>query len=66
MITTEDEYQRALAYFDGLMDANTPEEMDELTRLADELVAYEEIHYPIDPPSLWEKIKFAVRRKLRL
>ncbi len=50
-IKTEEEYERALKRIEELMDAEagTPEE-DELVRLTDIVEAYEEEHYPIDPP----------------
>lgn len=51
-IETEEDYQNALTCVDALMDAapDSPEEL-ELVRLATLVEQYEEIHYPIDPPS---------------
>ena len=49
-----DEYRTALAEIDTLMDAEpgTPE-CDRLLELSDAVEAYEDVHYPIEPPSWW-------------
>jgi HTH-type transcriptional regulator/antitoxin HigA len=49
---TEAEYEAALKRVDELMEAQagTPE-AEELSALADEIVAYEEEHFPIDAPT---------------
>lgn len=46
---TEEEYEAALKRVDELMDAQpgTPE-AEELRNLADNIVAYEQAHFPID------------------
>jgi len=51
IIKTEEEYEIVLKRIEKLMDAEagTPEG-DELVRLADIVEAYEDEHYPIDPP----------------
>ena len=51
IIKNEEEYELALKRIEKLMDAEagTPEG-DELVRLTDMVEAYEDEHYPIDPP----------------
>lgn len=48
-ITTEEQYEAALKRIDEMMDAEegTPE-ADELSRLADEVEAYEQLHFNPD------------------
>jgi HTH-type transcriptional regulator/antitoxin HigA len=62
-IKTEQDYERALARTDDLMDAepNTPEgdELDVLTTLIE---AYEDRHFPIDTPDPVEAILFRVEQ----
>lgn len=62
-IKTEQDYERALARIEGLMDAepNTPEgdELDVLTTLIE---AYEDRHFPIDTPDPVEAILFRVEQ----
>jgi HTH-type transcriptional regulator/antitoxin HigA len=62
-IRTEEEYRDALARLNDIWDAepNTPES-DELDVLAVLLEAYEEKHYPIDPPDPIEAIKFRMEQ----
>ena len=52
-IKTYKEYKAALKRIEKLLD-----DSNELDKLIDLVVAYEKIHYPIDPPSKEEKIKF--------
>jgi HTH-type transcriptional regulator / antitoxin HigA len=58
-IRSEEEYERALDRIETLMDAKpgTPE-VAELERLALLVKAYEDVHYPMDPPDPLEAIKF--------
>jgi HTH-type transcriptional regulator/antitoxin HigA len=51
VLKTEEEYEAALARAYALMDAapGSPEE-DELDLLARLIEAYEQLHFPIDPP----------------
>ena len=65
-IKTKEEYERALKRIEELMDAevDTPEG-DELVRLADMVEAYEEEHYPIDPPDPVELTKFRKGQSLK-
>ena len=62
-IKTEQDYERALARIERLMDAepNTPEgdELDVLTTLIE---AYEDRHFPIDTPDPVEAILFRVEQ----
>jgi HTH-type transcriptional regulator/antitoxin HigA len=62
-IKTEQDYERALARTEDLMDAepNTPEgdELDVLTTLIE---AYEDRHFPIDTPDPVEAILFRVEQ----
>jgi len=63
IIKTEEDYQRALARIDELMDAepNTPEG-DELELLVTLVELYEEKKYPIDMPDPVEAIKFRMEQ----
>ncbi|MFO8089776.1 MAG: hypothetical protein R6U13_08075 [Desulfatiglandaceae bacterium] len=58
-IRSEKDYEKALARIETLMDAevDTPE-VAELERLTLLVKAYENVHYPIDPPDPLEAIKF--------
>ncbi|MBC8420913.1 MAG: transcriptional regulator [Desulfobacteraceae bacterium] len=62
-IENEEEYERALSRVDALMDAkaDTPE-MDELKWLTLHIEAYEDVHYPMDPPDPVEAIKFRMEQ----
>jgi HTH-type transcriptional regulator/antitoxin HigA len=58
-IRTEEEYQATLATIDTLLDAEEGSPEEELLELLSILVeAYEDRHYPIDPPDPIEAIKF--------
>jgi HTH-type transcriptional regulator/antitoxin HigA len=59
VLKTEEEYEAALARAYALMDAvpGSPEE-DELDLLARLIEAYEQLHFPIDPPDPAELPKF--------
>ena len=63
-IRSERDYRRVLKEIDFLMDAkaNTPqgERLDVLATLAE---AWEEKHYPIDPPDPVEAIEFAMQQR---
>jgi HTH-type transcriptional regulator/antitoxin HigA len=63
-IKTQRDYQRALKEIDKLMDAkaNTPEG-DRLDLLATLVSAWEERHFPIDPPDPVEAILFAMEQR---
>ncbi|MEX2307080.1 MAG: transcriptional regulator [Pirellulales bacterium] len=63
-IKSDRDYQRALKEIDKLMDAkpNTPEG-DRLDLLATLVSAWEERHYPIDPPDAVEAILFAMEQR---
>ena len=62
-IENEEEYERALSRIEALMDAEaeTPE-MDKLKRLTIIVEAYEDVHYPMDPPDPMEAIKFRMEQ----
>ncbi len=64
-IKTEEDYQEALTRIDVLLGAKTgSKEEDELNVLTDLVWAYEERHYPIDPPNdPLEVIKFWMDQK---
>ena len=58
-IKSEEEYEAALAEIDTLLDAEEGSPEEERLELLSILVeAYEDIHYPIDPPDPIEAIKF--------
>jgi HTH-type transcriptional regulator/antitoxin HigA len=63
-IKSERDYQRALKEIDKLMGAkaNTPQG-DRLDVLATLVTAWEEKHYPIDPPDPVEAIRFAMEQR---
>ena len=63
-IKNERDYQRALKEIDKLMDAkpNTAQG-DRLDVLATLVSAWEEQHYPIDPPDAVEAIRFAMEQR---
>ncbi|MBI5247875.1 MAG: helix-turn-helix domain-containing protein [Desulfomonile tiedjei] len=62
-IHTEEDYRAALARLENIWDAepSTPES-DELDVLALLVEAYEEEHYPIDPPDPIDAIKFRMEQ----
>lgn len=59
LIKTEEDYEKALARIEVLMDAepDTPA-IDELELLTALVEMYEDVHYPMDPPDPVEAIKF--------
>jgi HTH-type transcriptional regulator / antitoxin HigA len=61
---TKADYEVALGYVEALMDAEpgSPEE-DELESLALLIEAYEQEHYPIDPPDPIEALKFRMEQQ---
>ena len=63
-IKNERDYQRSLAEVEKLMDAkpNTPAG-DRLDVLATLVAAWEEKHYPIDPPAAIAAIRFAMEQR---
>lgn len=63
-IKNEQDYQRALANIDKLMDAkpSTPQ-ADQLDILVTLVAAWEERHYPISPPDAVEAIQFAMEQR---
>src|SRR6204780_5948757 len=63
-IRTELDYERMLREVEGLMDAKpgTAEE-DRLDVLATLVEAYEEKHFPIDPPDPIEAIRFRLEQQ---
>ena len=58
-IQTEADYEAALARLDEVFQAEsgTPEG-DERDLLVDEIVRYEQVHYPIPPPTAFDMIEF--------
>ena len=54
-IVTQEEYDYKLMRFAMLM--------EEVDKLADELEEYENVHYPIEKPSLLTKIKFRLGQR---
>jgi HTH-type transcriptional regulator/antitoxin HigA len=63
-IRTEADYAAALARVEGLMEAEegTPE-AEELDVLATLIEAYEDRHYPMDPPDPVDAIKFRMEQQ---
>lgn len=63
LIKTEEDYEKALARIETLMDAepDTPE-MDELELLTALVEMYEDLHYPMEPPDPVEAIKFRMEQ----
>lgn len=63
IISNNDEYEMALQRIDQLMgaEADTPE-LDELKSLTLLVEQYENIHYPVNPPTLLSKIKFRLEQ----
>ena len=63
VIQTEEEYRAALAHIDGIFDAEpgTPEG-DELELWLILVEAYEDVHYPIDPPDPVDAILFRMEQ----
>ena len=63
MIRTEADYLNALTMAETLMDATpgSPEE-EMLSLLVDDIVAYEDIHYPIEPPDPDEAMEFRIEQ----
>jgi HTH-type transcriptional regulator / antitoxin HigA len=58
-IKTEEEYRAAMAEIDELLDVEEGTPGEEKLELLSILVeAYEDVHYPIDPPDSIEAIKF--------
>ncbi len=64
MLRTESEYRATLAHTEALMNAEpgSPEE-DELEILALLIEAYEQEHYPIDPPDPAAAIEFRMEQQ---
>jgi HTH-type transcriptional regulator / antitoxin HigA len=63
-IKTETDYEAALARADELMDAEAGSvEADELHVLAILIEAYEDQHYPMNPPDPIEAIKFRMEQQ---
>jgi HTH-type transcriptional regulator/antitoxin HigA len=63
-IKTKADYDAALARADQLMDAEDGTiEADELEVLATLIEAYEDIHYPMDPPDPIEAIEFRMEQQ---
>ena len=59
MIKTETDYLNALSMAEAWMDAEPGSRAEDMLRLlVDDIVAYEEVHYPIEPPDPAEAIKF--------
>ena len=67
VIHNEKEYDDALALLERKWDTkpNSPEE-DEFIALANAIEVYEDEHYPIEPPSLEEAIKFRMDQEKRV
>jgi len=63
-ITTEAEYESALARINEIFNCKPgTSECDEMTALVEEIVAYEEIHYPILPPSILGAVQYYIESK---
>jgi HTH-type transcriptional regulator/antitoxin HigA len=63
-IKSERDYERALVEIDKLMDARPNTSAgDRLDVLATLVAAWEEQHYPIDPPDAVEAIRFAMEQR---
>jgi HTH-type transcriptional regulator/antitoxin HigA len=63
-IKTEADYDAALARAEALMDAEEgTREADELDILATLIEAYEDKHYPMDPPDPIEAIKYRMEQQ---
>jgi len=63
-IKSDRDYQKALKLIEGLMDARPDtSEGDMLDVLATLVEAWEEEHYPIDPPDPIEAIRFAMEQR---
>ncbi len=63
-IKTERDYQRALREIDKLMDAKpNTRQGDHLDVLATLVTAWEEKHYPIEPPDAVAAIRFAMEQR---
>jgi antitoxin component HigA of HigAB toxin-antitoxin module len=64
VIKTESEYRAILSRVSMLMDMEVQpntRERDELDLLVLLVMAYEEEHYPVPTPTLWEMVKFEVQ-----
>ena len=63
-IRTKRDYRRTLKLIDGLMDARPNTARGDLLDVLSTLVeAWEEKHYPIDPPDPLEAIRFAIEQR---
>ena len=56
MINTNEEYEEALLKIETLFEKNS----DTLDKLISDVIDYEHRHYPVEEPSLIEKIKFRI------
>ena len=61
ILKTEPEYEAALAEIEKLMDSEGADR-DRLELLVQQVCAYEDEHYPIDPPDPIEAIKFRMEQ----
>jgi len=60
-IRTEQDYARALACIDALMDRErSPAENDEFDAIATLVESYEDWHFPVDDPDPIEAIEFRI------
>lgn len=67
MIKTETDYLNALSMAEAWMGVESgSKEEDMLRLLVDDILAYEEAHYPIEPPNLTEAIRFRKEQEKRL
>jgi HTH-type transcriptional regulator/antitoxin HigA len=63
IIHTEEDYEAALAYVEGLMDADSGSPAEEELELWSLLIeSYEEQHHPIPPPDPVEAIRFRMEQ----
>jgi len=65
MIKTETDYSNALSMAEAWMGAEPGSREEGMLRLlVEDIVAYEEIHYPIGPPDPAETIKFRKEQEI--
>lgn len=62
-INSEEEYKAALDKVWELWNSTDPENIRSLSYLLDLIEVYEDIHYSIDPPTLFEAFKFRKDQK---
>jgi len=64
MIKTETDYLNALSMAEALMDVLPGSGEEKMLKLlVEDIIEYEEIHYPIEPPDPDEAIKFRMEQE---